>query len=471
VNSTRALERHTHAVPRWSLNAALAGLPLALIAVGPAIVAGIGGRTLPVYASQLAIAVLVIHIWFTVLANHSYGGVPVMMQWLLAAAALLAVPLIWTNDPAGVLAYMNFASGTIGAIAIAQVWKCMPRGYSWIDVGYLVFLVGGMVQLLVSLRSAGSLNSLHQSSETPWGNSNFVAGCLVVAALIVMARAATMGRHRKYLITVGLAAIGCALLTLSRAAIVAACIGAVFFLWSKSGQRGPRRLRSPVSASTRVDHSVILLLLSRVLSVLIPVFAFIALDRATELRAQLNDRVYANIDVRVALYQLAWEEFLKHPLTGTGWASFREPSLDTVGESQTFAHNLVLSMLQIGGMLSLPYIVALAVLIYRALRLGGPYRAAIAASLAVSMTQPFFESTVGTLIVLPVAILAGTFAAKEAAEGGGGIALPPKGSARTRPWSTRNSAPVSVSRPTNLAGMCRSPSSSASRRAHATHRR
>jgi hypothetical protein len=78
-----------------------------------------------------------------------------------------------------------------------------------------------------------------------------------------------------------------------------------------------------------------------------------------------------------------------------------------VGENQTFAHNLVFSMLQIGGLLSIPYLVVLAVLSYRAFRHGGPYAAAIAAAIAISMTQPFFESTVCNLIVLPVALLAG----------------------------------------------------------------
>jgi hypothetical protein len=44
---------------------------------------------------------------------------------------------------------------------------------------------------------------------------------------------------------------------------------------------------------------------------------------------------------------------------------------------------------------------------YRALRHGGPYTAALAAAIAISMTQPFFESTVCNLIILPVAFLAG----------------------------------------------------------------
>ena len=177
---------------------------------------------------------------------------------------------------------------------------------------------------------------------------------------------------------------------------------------------------------------MILPLLLRVLSVLIPLAAFMALDRATDLRAQLNDRVYANVDMRVTLYQLAWEEFLKSPLTGTGWASFRQASLDSVGESQTFAHNLVFSMLQIGGLMAVPYLVVLAVVMYRALTRGGPYRAAVAASIAVSLTQPFFESTVGTLLILPVAIVAGLSAAPATEDNAQAVVAPGRGSTPTR---------------------------------------
>ena len=233
---------------RWMLRSPV--LALALIAVGPAIVTGIGGKTLVVSASQIAVAVLVIHLGFGVLAHRDYGGVPDTMRWLLAAVAVLAVPLIWATDPAArLVAYMNFATGTVGGVAIAQVWKGMPRNYSWIDIGYIVFLVCGVGQLLVSYSSARSVNSLHQSAETPWGNSNFVAGCLVVAALIVIARSARMRRHRKYAITIGLVAVGVALFTLSRGAIVAASVGAMFYVWSGkageggngSGRRRPRR--------------------------------------------------------------------------------------------------------------------------------------------------------------------------------------------------------------------------------------
>jgi hypothetical protein len=397
---------HKQVSPQWSLEAALAGLPLALIAVGPAVVASISDRRLPVYASQIAVAVLVIHVGFSVLAHRSYGGVPATMRWLLAGTVLLAVPLFWSTDPAaGMLAYLNFVAGTVGGVAIAQVWKRIPYEYSWIDVGYTVFLIAGTAQLLVSYSNATSVNSLHQTSPMPWGVTSVVAGGLVVAALILIARSTHLGRNRKYAVTLALVTMGAALLTLTRGAIIAACVGAVFFLWSRSSRMPQQKPRS--SRSRQVDTTAMVRLLARAFAVVIPVAGFIAVEHVTDLRAQVNSQVHTNIEIRFQMYRLAWEEFLKSPLTGTGWASFRDVSLDYAGQSETFAHNLVVSMLQIGGLMSLPYLAALAYVAYRALRHGGPYTAAVAASIAISMTQPFFESTVCNLIILPVAFLAG----------------------------------------------------------------
>ncbi|MCP9275302.1 O-antigen ligase family protein [Mycolicibacterium arenosum] len=424
--------------PRWSLGAALAGLPLALIAVGPALVAGVNGRSLPVYASQIAVAVLVVHIGFSVIAQRSYGELPVTMRWLLVATALLAIPLIWSTDPgAGVLAYFNFASGTVGGIAIALVWKSMSEGYSWIDIGYIAFLIAGTAQLLVRYSGASSVNSLHQSSPMPWGVSSVVAGGLVVAALTVIARSASLVRYRKLVVTAGLVAIAVALLTLTRGAIIAAGVGAVVFLWARSAKHRPRQLRPGKAQPRKNDTKDGVRILLRVLALCVPVAVFIGIERATALRAQLDRQVHTNIDIRFEMYRLAWEEFLRNPLTGTGWASFREVSLDATGQSETFAHNLVVSMFQIGGLLSIPYLVALSFLAYRAMRHGGPYTAAVAAAIAISMTQPFFESTVCNLIVLPIALLAGVATTTSPEIGGCRTVVPPTGSTRTRLRPTR----------------------------------
>lgn len=392
---------------RWSVDTALAGLPIALIVAGPAIVLAVEDRTLPIYASQLALVVLIVHIGFSVLGGrNNYGAVPATTHWLLAATLVLAIPLMWANDPAAVLAYVNFASGTIGGMAIAIVWKSVPQlGYSWIDIGYVIFLIGGSLQLLAAFSGASALHVLHQSSETAWGNSNFVATCLVVAALTLLARSVDTGRHRKYAIALCFGAIGVGLLTLSRAAVVATCVGAMFFLWSKFGEYGSQR-QSAENPTKDTETTLVVRMLARLTAIALPVIAFVITERFTELRAQINNRVFINVDSRLTMYELAWNDFLQSPLGGNGWASFRGTSLDYLGESSTFAHNLVLSMLQISGILGIPYLLTLGILAYQSFRYGGPYRAAIAAAIAASLVQPFFESMVGNLILIPLIFLA-----------------------------------------------------------------
>ena len=175
-----------------------------------------------------------------------------------------------------------------------------------------------------------------------------VAGGLVVAALILIARSTHLGRNRQVAVTLAFVTMGAALLTLTRGAIIAACVGAVFFLWSgSSGHQQPSGADRVRAGGHQRRLSAVL---SRALAVVIPVAAFLAIEHVTELRAQVGTQVHTNIEIRFQMYRLAWEEFLNSPLTGTGWASFRDVSLDSAGLSETFAHNLVISMLQIGGL-------------------------------------------------------------------------------------------------------------------------
>lgn len=415
-------------VDRWSLTAVLAGLPIALIIFGPAVIIPVGDKNLLVLASQLAVAMLLVHIGFSALASHGVATLPSLARWLAASTALLALPVLWSADiEGGFVAYANFASGTIGGIAIALVWRTFQRSYSWIDVAYYIFLIGGVIQLTSAFSQAETSSALHQSAQTPWGNSNFVAACLVVAALGVMGRAVSLGKHRKYAVPVGVLSIGVALFTLSRGAILAACVGAVFFLW-----QGVSRLRGTVARHGHnrepgTHRPPLKIMLARSIALLIPFIAFWAIERVTQIRAEVNNRVYVNTDTRFALYELAWKEFVENPLTGTGWVSLRLTTQSSIGQSSTFAHNLLFSFLQIGGVLALPYLIVLAYIAYRSLRRGGPYAAAVGAALAISLTDPFFESVVGNLVVLPIALMASMAGPpgnmSEAAAGPSGVVL------------------------------------------------
>ena len=406
VEPLESLGRQRHFIAPWSLGVALAGLTLALIPVGAAISVGLAGRTLNIYASQIALTILVIHIAFSALYERSGGWLDPAMVWLLLALVALALPLLWSTDlPGGVVAYMNFASGLVGGIAIAVIWKGVPHGFSWIDIGYAVFLVAGVAQLAFSLVDAGTVNAMHQAAQTPWGNSNFVAGCLVIGSFVLMARSLIVGIYIKWAMALGVTAIMVAALTLSRGAIVAASVGGMVFLWSVFS---PMRERQRFEVSKNSADSVPLgQLVTRGLAVLAPVAAIFAVFWATELRAGVNDRVHRNVEDRLSIYGLAWNEYIENPLTGTGWASFRATAEQTSGFSTTFAHNFVLSMLQLGGALSIPYLLAIAYLAYRAARYGNLYLAPVAAGFAIAMTDPFFESFVGNMLWLPVLLIAG----------------------------------------------------------------
>jgi hypothetical protein len=75
-----------------------------------------------------------------------------------------------------------------------------------------------------------------------------------------------------------------------------------------------------------------------------------------------------------------------------------------MGTSQTFGHNLVLSFLQIGGLLAVPFLVVLIVIVIRIVLRGGLIAAGVAASIAIAMTDPFFEGSVAATIAIAAAI-------------------------------------------------------------------
>jgi hypothetical protein len=69
------------------------------------------------------------------------------------------------------------------------------------------------------------------------------------------------------------------------------------------------------------------------------------------------------------------------------------------GSSQSFAHNLVLSFLQMAGLLALPFLIIVARWTLIAARRRPELLPAIAAGLSLSITEPFFEGFVGALVM------------------------------------------------------------------------
>ena len=405
-----------------------------------------GGRrerqrsTLPVYASQIAIAVLVIHIGFSVLATVVTAACT-CHNAMAAGGHGHCLQSHSSGQPTQPPAYSRTSTSCPGRWA---AWLSRRSGSDMPTRVFLdrrripVFLIAGVTQLLVRYSNASSVNSLHQSSPMPWGVTSVVAGGLVVAALIVIARSASLGSNRKYAVT----------------------------RRSRRNWRGPadpypgsdhRRMRRGRSSSCGQDlagknhkaasvgveapvlwtQQLMVRLLSRVLAIVIPVAGFIAIEHVTDLRAQVNSQVHTNIDIRFQMYRLAWEEFLRSPLTGTGWASFRECHWSIPAKVKP-SHTIWWS----------PCFRLVACCHFHTwrfwptwriglLRHGGPYTAAVAASIAVSMTQPFFESTVCNLIFLPIAFLAGL--SNATTEGDDAMSAKPRaGANRKRLRSTRS---------------------------------
>jgi len=308
---------------------------------------------------------------------------------MVFGAILLIAGLATSTDlRAGVLAYFNFIVGVTGGIAIGRTWLLAKSHWGWIDVGLACFLAVGSAQLMVNFAAADATSEFHQNALTPWGNSNYVAGALVVGGLTLLTRAFSVrARGRSVVIVLVAVAWLSAILTLSRGGIVALGVGMIFLLWfigrGALGKWGYR-----LGAATAV------------------VLAVALLDFATSLRGSLNNQVHRNVDIRIAFWDEAWSEFLSSPLMGTGWATFRSVTADAFGMNQTFAHNLFLSFLQIGGILAVPFLAAVLALFLSALRRSAWLVAPVAAAFAISMTDPFFEGTVGNLLAIPPAVVA-----------------------------------------------------------------
>lgn len=371
------------------LSTRLASLTVLLIPLPPVARVSAFGSELQVYAHQFIIVLLALQVALSAAAGRPSPGVT-GSRWgqCMAGVAMLSLPLAVATDlGAGVAAYFNFTLGVAGGLLVGTVWAGLPRDrMNAIDAAIHVFLVVTAAQVIFQRLSAGSTSQFHAQSGTDWGASNYVAGVLAVGAILVVSRGREIAARRAASYLVGALSTAAALSIYSRGAVVALGAGLVVLLWN--------------SGRTTAGRYAI-----RVVGISVPAAAWVMIQEATQVRLQVDSQVLRNVDARLALARLAWRSFGDSPVLGTGWASLRSASMSQLGFETTFAHSLALSFLQIGGLVALPFLVFLARTVLRALRLQHALAPAFVATLAISMTDPFFEGTVGGLIGLALAAL------------------------------------------------------------------
>jgi hypothetical protein len=353
----------------------LAGLTLATLPLG-SIAYESEGRSLLIAYSLLVGSLLVVHVLAGTLARRAQRG-PLGRAFRVAAVMLLAMAVPVLADGIqlrALVAYVSFAGGTLCGLAIAAVWSTARSRLGFVDACFVLFVVLTLVQVRLSGSDDPGV-TLHQA-EVTWGASNYVAGTLVVASLAVVARLLEVRTHR-WLWVVPVLGYASALLTLSRGAAVSGAVGLLVLLWN----------------SGRTTMARAALRLSCVGLVVVAAEVFTAI---TEARSIGGYDPGQNVDARIALLQIAWDQFLSSPLTGTGWLALRDVSAFAVPIS--FAHNVVLSFLQIGGVFGAIFLVVLGRQVVAGLRHRTPMFAAVAAALAMSFSDPFLEGGVGSLI-------------------------------------------------------------------------
>lgn len=364
----------------------LAGLTVALLPLGPLTTIEIEGGSFAILPSYLLAVALILHSSLSAVQQRTAAGRHVERhtspaRFLLLAAALLFLPVLVADSVnSAALAYLNFSLGTVAGYAVGRAWISGHRQrLNTVDAGLAVFITVGAGQLLGGMSGAASVVELHQSSQTTWGGSNYVAGSLIVASLFLLARLRNAAVQHPLPYALVLFAVAMSLLTYSRGAVLALGAGAVVFFWNAGRTQGMR-------------------FLLRLAMLGVPAAVYVLIERVSAVRSGQNQQAAVNVDARFTLFRLGWEEFIGNPLLGTGWVSLREVSAPLFGAGHSFAHNVFISFLQIGGALGAVYLVILAVLVASSLKTGNVMSGAIAAAVAISMTDPFFEGYVGAII-------------------------------------------------------------------------
>ena len=349
-------------------------LPAFVLATLPfgALLSGIKGLPVVLTASQILALLLIVR---TMLGPDGRTRGP--QPWVLWSVLLLGVPLIYAiSFESAFLAYFNFAIGVFGGTVVGRFWAACPRPqFSLFDVALFLIPCIASIQLLLSLSATSSVVSLHQNSDVGWGRSNYVAAVIVVSSLAVVARLIEVAAPW-FIFIIPVATCLISLLAVSRGGILALGFGTFVLLWAH---------RSTSSPSVR----------RRIMAIIFLVVTLLAVNVARDFRAVGSAQVDVNVGLRFELSSLALQLFLDNPLGGTGWTGLRGPSLVYLGQQQSFAHSVIPSFLQIGGLLSIPFLVLLIWRIVCAIRAGGVLLAPVFACIVISLTDPFFEGTIG----------------------------------------------------------------------------
>ncbi|MEO6412248.1 MAG: O-antigen ligase family protein [Pedococcus sp.] len=361
-----------------NLDAFLAGLCLAAIPFGSTVVNFQSrGLIIPYFAFPMML--LTANLGMRALLPH-LPQYP-MLRRNMAVAAGLVVLLFAAQAPRGLggvggYALVMFVVGTVGGIGVGTVWAVSSRRVGWVDLGATFCLVVTVLQLASRFAAAGSPSGFHRAAVLSWGGSNFIAGVTVVLSLTLASRIRELG-YRAVLLAVPIAGIGAAALTFSRGALIAASVGLLVLMWNVG--------------KTSVGRSFL-----RTLGVIAVAAAFPIMQYIVATRSAGGYDPSQNLSIRYVLFKYAWQDFQSSPLIGTGWLALRDAGLFTVEVS--YAHNLILSFLQIAGAGGAVFIVVLLRDSYRGLRRSPLTGGAIAAALAISMSDPFFEGGVGALV-------------------------------------------------------------------------
>jgi O-Antigen ligase len=340
----------------------------------------LGTKTHIVFTSQVvAVVYLLLRLVGPASAERLRGQGICAVLILSMAPALVVAP----SFRSAVVAYTNYTTGVLAALIVATGFF-VERSGSYIRRAIYWLPVITAIQLIFSLRNATQISAFHQNAHISWGDSNYVAALIIVWVTITIPYLIEHRRPKRYYLPLVFAAV-VALLTLSRGATIAAAVSVASIIWwSTKGATWRLALRATVT--------------------FVPLVAILAVGYIGHLRSAQNHNAAVNVSSRFSLYRIALKDFENSPLVGHGWVSLRAESASAIGQQESFAHNLVASFLQMGGLTASPVIIFVIVATVTLCRRGSPLFPAALAGFAISMSDPFFEGYVGAMTMFGILI-------------------------------------------------------------------